>query len=87
MLSYYGRVSPMLVSVRCTACTNMWVHESKGSDVLAVKRSAGIAPEVNLRNLLHPGDTGHKRGIHLALKERASPEVQNGILVAPRKDY
>ena len=32
----------------------------KGSDVLAVKRSAGIAPEVNLRNLLHPGDTAHK---------------------------
>ena len=30
--------------------------------MLAAKRSAGVAAEVNLRNLLHAGDEAHKQG-------------------------
>ena len=40
------------VQVRCTLMKN-------GS---AAKRSAGVAPEVNLRNPLHAGDEACKRG-------------------------
>ena len=39
--------------------------------MLAAKRSAGVAPEVNLRNPLHIGEEVRKQGIHLALKPRA----------------
>ena len=30
----------------------------------AAKMSAGVAPEVNLRNMLHIGDKACKQGIH-----------------------
>ena len=37
----------------------------KGSAaMLAVKRSAGVTPEVNLRNTLHTDEKAHKWGIH-----------------------
>ena len=50
------RVSPMLV-------------DQKGSTaMLAIKWSAGGAPEVNLRNLLHVGDEADKRGIPASFK-------------------
>ena len=29
--------------------------------MLVDKKSAGVAPEVNLRNMLHAGDEAHKR--------------------------
>ena len=32
--------------------------------MLGAKRSAGVAPEVNLRNPLHRGNEAHKRGNH-----------------------
>ena len=32
--------------------------------VVAVKRSACVAPELNMRNPLHVGDESCKRGIH-----------------------
>ena len=50
----------------------------KGSAaMLAIKRSAGVAPEVNLRNLLRTGEEACKRGIHYDFETRtASPEVQ-----------
>ena len=37
----------------------------KGLDnMLATKKSAGVAPKVNLRILLHTGDKPYKKGIH-----------------------
>ena len=45
--------------------------------MLAVKRSAGVTPEVNLRNPLGAGDDSGEEST-LALKPRlTSPEVQN----------
>ena len=50
---------------------NLWIHylqvvDRKGSAaMLAAKRSAGVAPYVNLRNSLHPGHKVCKPGIHL----------------------
>ena len=36
--------------------------DQKGSvAMLAVKRSVGVAPEMNLRNPLHMGDKAHKQ--------------------------
>ena len=32
--------------------------------MLAIKMSASVAPEKNLRNLLHTGEKGCKQGIH-----------------------
>ena len=32
--------------------------------LLAIRSSAGVAPEGNLRNPLHTGDEAHKQGIH-----------------------
>ena len=39
--------------------------------MLAIKRSAGVALEVNLRNPLHMGGEHAKEGSTLALKPRA----------------
>ena len=36
--------------------------------MLGVKRSAGVTPEVNLRNWLYAGDKAHKLGSTLCLK-------------------
>ena len=41
--------------------------------VLAAKRSAGVAAEVNLRNSLHEGNEEPRQGIHPG---HASPKVQ-----------
>ena len=39
--------------------------DQKGLAVmLAIRRSAGVAPEVNLRNPLQSGEETHKQGIH-----------------------
>ena len=35
-------------------CRSMWVRKGLAA-MLVVKRSAGVTPEVNLRNLLHTG--------------------------------
>ena len=39
--------------------------------MLAVKRSADVTPEVNLRNPLHASDEVHKWGATMALKPKA----------------
>ena len=44
-------------------------------------QSAGVAPEVNLRNSLHAGDKAHKRGITLALKPRGD------VTRSPKQGY
>ena len=52
--------------------------DQKGSAaILAVKRSASVAPEVNLRNSLHAGDE--------ACSGQTSPEVQHRLSVAAHK--
>ena len=59
-----------------TTFTNVCGHVCKYVDqkdsvaMLTSIQSAGVAPEVNLRNSLHAGDKARKRGIHLALRPR-----------------
>ena len=55
--------------------------------MLPTKRSAGIAPEVNL-NPLHAGDKEHKWGIHPGFETQGStsPEVQNWVYQWPHKN-
>ena len=48
--------------------------------MLVAKRSAGVAPEVNLRNPLHAGEKARKRGIRPSFE--TLPEVQS---MAPQK--
>ena len=53
------------------------------------KRSAGAAPEVNLRNPRHSGNKTYKRGIHpgFEIPGQTAPEVHNmGILSPTKKD-
>ena len=38
--------------------------------MLAVKRSVGVAPEVNLRNPLQAGEKAWQQGIHPAIETR-----------------
>ena len=61
---------------------------NKSNKTISVKRSAGVAPEVNLRDLLNTGDQACKRGDPpLALNPRVaitrSPKI--GVSVAPQK--
>ena len=37
----------------------MWIKKGSAA-VLVIKRSAGVAPEVNLRNPLHADEEAHK---------------------------
>ena len=47
----------------CT-CTSMWIKSKGLAAMLVIKRLAGIAPEVNLRNQLHTGDKARTWEIH-----------------------
>ena len=55
--------------------------------MLAAKRSAGVAPEMNLRNSLHAGDKARKRGIHPGFETqgRRYQKSKTGVSVAPQK--
>ena len=56
-----------------------------GSNVmLAVKRSAGVALEVNLRNAFHTSEEACKPGIHSGFKTQGKRH-QTGVLVAAEK--
>ena len=48
--------------------------------MLAPKRSAGVAPSVNLRNVLHSGDDAHKQEIHRSFESwrRHHPDPKEG---------
>ena len=56
--------------IYCSSSTNAYVYmykyvAKKGSaTMLAIKRSAGVAPEVSLKNPLHAGYKAHKLGIY-----------------------
>ena len=41
-----------------------YVGRNVSSAMLAAKKSAGVAPEVNMRKPLHTGDKAYKREIH-----------------------
>ena len=47
-----------------------YVEQKNPTVMLVIKRSAGVAPEVILRNPSHAGDKVHKQGIILASKPR-----------------
>ena len=49
-----------------------YVNQKGSAAILAIKRSAGIAPEVNLRNPLHTGDEAYKRGIQPGFKTKTT---------------
>ena len=54
--------------------------------MLAAKRSAGVAPEVNLRNSLHAGNKAHKQGgSTLALKPRGDRSPKQGYQWSHKK--
>ena len=62
--------------------------DQKGSAAkLAVKSSAGLAPEVNLRNSLHTGDKTCEPGIHPGFETqgRHHQKSKSGVSVAPQK--
>ena len=42
----------------------MWIKSKGLAAMLVIKRLAGIAPEVNLRNQLHTGDKARTWEIH-----------------------
>ena len=48
--------------------------------MLATKRSAGVAPEVNLRNPLHADDEARKRRIHPGF------ETQGNVPRSPKRE-
>ena len=56
--------------------------------MLTIKRSAGVTPEVNLRNPLHAGDKAGKLGIHHSFQTRGRryQKSKAGVLVATQKE-
>ena len=55
--------------------------------MLAAKRSAGVAPELNQRNLLYVGEKAQKPGIHpgLETQDRHHQESKTVVSVTPQK--
>ena len=55
--------------------------------MLVIKRSAGVAPEVTLRNPMHGGNKACKQGIHSGFETqvRCHQKSKIGTLVAPQK--
>ena len=64
-----------------------WSKKPGSVTILATKRSAGVTPEVNLRNPLHMGNEAHKQGFHLGFEaqSRHSQKSKTGVSVAPQK--
>ena len=62
-----------------------WIKRLVADTMLATKRSAGTAPEVNLRNLLHMGNKVCKWGNPPWLWNpgQMSPKVQNRGISGP----
>ena len=56
-----------------------YVDRNGSAAMLTAKRSAGVTPEVNLRNMLHAGEEAQVRESTLALKPRedVTRAVQN----------
>ena len=66
-------------SIPSLSATNK-VYETKKPDCNVVERSAGVEPEVNLKNPLQAGDKTHKWGIRPDFEiqgRQISPKVQN----------
>ena len=60
--------------------------DRKGSAAMLTSiQSAGVAPEVNLRNSLHVGNKAHKQGIHPGFETqgRHHQKSKTGVSVAP----
>ena len=55
--------------------------------MLATKRSAGVAPDVNLTILLHTGKEAHNEGIHsgFEIQSRCHEKSKTGVSVATQK--
>ena len=51
---------------------NEWI---KKVPMLFIKRSAGVAPEVKLRNPLHAGKKADKQGIHAVLETQGTYHI------------
>ena len=49
--------------------------------MLTIKRSAGVAPEVNLWNPLHEGEEAHKQRMHPEF------ETEADITTSPKQGY
>ena len=52
------------VSHGILASYHCFMHVGNMTVMLAAKRLAGVAPQANLRNILHTGKKAHKPGIH-----------------------
>ena len=82
-------------TMHCFRQTKMWPwpsfvfsfdHYSMSTTMLAVKRSAGVAPEMNPKNSLYKGNKHSSEVSTLSLKpEQMSPEVQNRGIRGPTK--
>ena len=59
----------------------------RSAPLLAVKRSAGATPEVNLSNPLHAGEKARMQGIHPGFETqgRHHQKSKTGVSVAPQK--
>ena len=56
--------------------------DPKGSvAVVTIKRSAGVTPEVNLRNPLHAGQKAHKGGIHPGFEADVTRGPKQGVVI------
>ena len=55
--------------------------------MLVIKRSAGVALEMNLRNPSHVGQEARKQGIHPGFgnQGRGQQKYETGVSVAPQK--
>ena len=56
--------------------------------MLAIKRSAGVAPEVNLRNPWNAGGEAHKQGIHpgFETQDRCPQKSKTWVSVDHKED-
>ena len=73
------QVQPMLVY--------KYVDQKGLAAMLVIKSSAGVAPEVILRNPFHEGDEAGKQGIHYDFESqgRQHQKSTTGVSVAPLK--
>ena len=63
-----------------------YVDQKGSAAMLAIKRSAGVTTELNLRSLLHAGNEARKQGIHPGFEtHNRRHQSKTLVSVAPQK--
>ena len=82
-----ARSAPGSSPTNACVCICKYVDQNDSAAMMAAKKSAGVTPDMNLRNTLHTGNKACKQGIHPGFEthDGRHQKSKTGVSVAPQK--